>query len=154
MGNGNFELISRDKVPEGEKVLPMVWQMKRKRDIRTRAIKKCKARLNVDGSRMEQGKHYDKSYAPVVRWSSIRLLLILAACLNWHTSQIDYVQQNGCRNRRLHMIRSWVPLLVAQRFSRPMKRSHKNKELGSCTIRLLLFVSPFHGQCFFFTYHF
>ena len=92
MGNGNFELISRDKVLEGEKVLPMVWQMKRKRDIRTRAIKKYKARLNVDGSRMEQGKHYDKSYAPVVRWSSIRLLLILAACLNWHTSQIDYVQ--------------------------------------------------------------
>ena len=44
------------------------------------------------------------------------------------------------------MIRSWVPLLVAQRYSRPMKRSHKNKE---STIRLLLFVSPIRGQCFF-----
>mmetsp|Transcript_23802 Transcript_23802/g.36159 ORF Transcript_23802/g.36159 Transcript_23802/m.36159 type:complete len:99 (-) Transcript_23802:145-441(-) len=48
------------------------WQMKRKRDIRTREVKKHKARLSIDGSRMIQGVHYDQNYAPVASWNSIR----------------------------------------------------------------------------------
>lgn len=65
--------------------------MRRKRDIKTRAIKKYKARLNVDGSRMKHGVDYDDTYAPVAKWSTIRLILSLAAIHNWHTRQLDYV---------------------------------------------------------------
>ena len=65
--------------------------MKRKRDILTRQIKKWKARLNVDGSKMKQNIHYDKTYAPVASWMSVRTLLTLSAINNWHTRQIDYV---------------------------------------------------------------
>ena len=75
----------------GARVLPAVWQMKRKRDIRTGEIKKYKARLNLDGSRMVKGKHYELTYSPVVRWFSVRLLLALALANSWHTTQIDYV---------------------------------------------------------------
>jgi len=89
--NGNFSIIHRSKVPEGATVLPAVWQMKRKRDIRTRQIKKYKARLNLDGSKMKQGKHYDQTYAPVANWNSIRTLLTVSALHGWHTRQIDYV---------------------------------------------------------------
>jgi hypothetical protein len=89
--NGNFSVIHRTEVPEGATVLPAVWQMKRKRDILTRKIKKYKARLNIDGSRMKQGQHYDQTYAPVASWNSIRTLLIMSALNNWHTRQIDYV---------------------------------------------------------------
>jgi hypothetical protein len=42
--NGNFTLIHRSRVLEGATILPAVWQMKRKRDIKTRRIKKYKAR--------------------------------------------------------------------------------------------------------------
>src|SRR6056300_23197 len=87
--NGNFSIIHRSKVPEGATVLPAVWQMKRKRDIRTRQIKKYKARLNLDGSKMKQGKHYDQTYAPVANWNSIRTLLTVSALHGWHTRQID-----------------------------------------------------------------
>ena len=90
--NGNFSVIKRSEVPEGEKVLPTVWQMRRKRDIRTGIIKKWKARLNIDGSKMIKGKHYEHTYAPVASWTSIRLLLALVAIHNWHTVQLDYVQ--------------------------------------------------------------
>jgi hypothetical protein len=38
--NKNFSIIHRSKVPEGATILPTVWQMKRKRDIKTREIKK------------------------------------------------------------------------------------------------------------------
>ena len=66
--------------------------MRRKRDIITRKIKKYKAQLNVDGSRMKQGLHYEKVYAPVASYSSIRLLFIMILIQRWHTKQIDYVQ--------------------------------------------------------------
>ena len=59
--------------------------MKRKRDIKTRLIKKYKARLNIDGSRMKHGVHYDQTYAPVANWNSIRTMLIMSALNNWHT---------------------------------------------------------------------
>ena len=91
LSNGNFTIHHRSEVPEGATVLPAVWQMKRKRDIKTRRIKKYKARLNIDGSRMRPGIHYDQTYAPVVSWNSIRTLLVMSALHKWHTRQIDYV---------------------------------------------------------------
>jgi hypothetical protein len=89
--NGNFLITHRSRVPKGATVLPAVWQMKRKRYIRTRKVKKYKARLNIDGSRMKKGIHYDETHAPVVKWNSLRLILTLAALNNWHTSKLDYV---------------------------------------------------------------
>ena len=90
--NGNFTVIHRSDVLEGETVLPAVWQMRRKRDAKTGAIKKYKARLNIDGSRMRKGEHYDKTYSPVASWNSVRMLLTMTALHNWHTRQIDFVQ--------------------------------------------------------------
>ena len=54
MDNGNFTIVHRSEVPEGKTILPSVWQMCRKRDIRTRVIKKYKARLNINGSRIKK----------------------------------------------------------------------------------------------------
>ena len=65
--------------------------MRRKRHIKSGAIKKYKVRINVDGSRMVQGKHYTFTYAPVASWSTIRLVLTIAAMFNWPTRQLDYV---------------------------------------------------------------
>ena len=31
MGNGNFQMMPKSEVPSGAKILPSVWQMKRKR---------------------------------------------------------------------------------------------------------------------------
>ena len=69
----------------------MVWQMRRKRNQATGAIKKYKACLNVDGSRMQQGIDYQESYAPVTSWDTMRLMLTLTLVHKWHSCQIDYV---------------------------------------------------------------
>ena len=90
--NGNFTVVHRSEVPPDQTVLPAVWQMKRKRDVRTGEIKKYKARLNIDGSRMRHGEHYDQTYSPVASWNSVRMLLTLTAVHGWHTKQIDFVQ--------------------------------------------------------------
>jgi len=41
---------------------------------------------------MRKGIHYNETYAPVANWSSVCLLLTLVTALNWHSTQIDYVQ--------------------------------------------------------------
>ena len=92
MDNGNFPIINRNQVPKGSTILPCVWQMKRKCRIITRKIKRWKARLNVDGSRMKKGVQYDKVYAPVASWTSISLLLTMIVLHNWTTEKIDYIQ--------------------------------------------------------------
>ena len=91
LDKGNFSVIHKSMVPKGSKILPMVWQMKRKRDIKTGKIKKHKARLNVDGSKTTHGIHYHKTYAPVASWNSIRMLLILSIVHGWYTKQVNYV---------------------------------------------------------------
>ena len=65
--NGNFVFVEKSNVPDNATLLPAVWAMRRKRDIRTRQVKKYKARLNVDGSKQIKGVHYDQTYAPVAR---------------------------------------------------------------------------------------
>ncbi|KAI2496051.1 hypothetical protein MHU86_18472 [Fragilaria crotonensis] len=90
--NGNFTVIPKSEVPQGEIILPAVWQLKRKRDAKTGAVKKYKARLNIDGSRMRHGVHYNETYSPVASWNSVRMLLTLTAVHGWHTKQIDFVQ--------------------------------------------------------------
>ena len=76
--NNNFTIAPISDVPEGESILSAVWQMRRKREVSTGKIKKYKAHMNLNGSRMKKGIDYDLTYAPVVRWSSIRLTLILS----------------------------------------------------------------------------
>ena len=85
MENENFSIIKRNQVPKGSTTLPCVWQMKRKRHIKTRKIKRWKARLTVDRSRMTKGIHYDKVYASVASWTSIHLLLTMIVLHNWNT---------------------------------------------------------------------
>ena len=64
----NYKLISIDQVPKDATLLSSVWQMKRKRKPSTGEISKYKARMNVDGSKMVKGIHYEETYAPVVAW--------------------------------------------------------------------------------------
>jgi hypothetical protein len=71
MDNGNFSIVKASTVPKGTTVFPAVWQMICKHNIKTREIKKYKACLNVEGSKMQQGIHYEQSYVPVASWKSI-----------------------------------------------------------------------------------
>ena len=86
-----LELTHINDVPKNATLPPAVWQMKRKRHIKTREVYKWKARLNVNGSRMVHKRDYDQTYAQVASWNIIRLLLILVLVHSWHTIQLEYV---------------------------------------------------------------
>jgi hypothetical protein len=87
----NYKLVSIDQVPKDATLLSSVWQMKRKRKPLTGEISQYKARMNVDGSKMIKGIHYEETYAPVVAWATIRFFLTLAVINNWHTRQLDFL---------------------------------------------------------------
>ena len=64
----------------------------RKRNIKTRQIKKKKSTLNADGSIMKKGIHYTKMYSTEAGCYLIRILIILVALEGCKTMQVDYVQ--------------------------------------------------------------
>jgi hypothetical protein len=88
---GHWKIVHRDQVPAGMDILPSVWAMRRKRRIKTGEIYKWKARLNLHGGKQKHGVNFWETYAPVVTWSAIRLVLILAILHKWHTRQVDFV---------------------------------------------------------------
>jgi hypothetical protein len=87
----NWELVPRQEVTQGIKVLDSVWAMKRKRDILTRKLLKYKARLNVHGGQQGYAVNFFKTYSPVVIWAAVRLMTTFAWLNNWHTRQCDFV---------------------------------------------------------------
>jgi hypothetical protein len=89
--HGHWAIVALEKVPLGAKILDAIWSMKRKRNIHTREILKHKARLTVHGGQQEHGVHYWETYAPVVNWFSVCLLLAQAIVHKWHTRQVDFV---------------------------------------------------------------
>ena len=87
----HWDLITINQVPEGHQILDAVWSMKRKRDIKTRKVIKHKARLNVHGGQQELGETYYETYAAVVNWFTVRLIMLLSILNKWKTRQIDFV---------------------------------------------------------------
>jgi hypothetical protein len=51
---------------------------------------KFKARYCVRGDLQREGIDYFDTYAPVVQWSTVRLVLTLVLANNWVTKQVDY----------------------------------------------------------------
>ncbi len=92
LDKGVLELVKRSDLPKDTKIFKAVWAMRRKRRIMSREVYKWKARLNFDGSQQVKNVDYDISYAPVVAWESVRILLALVLRNGWHTMQLDFVQ--------------------------------------------------------------
>ena len=53
-------------------------------------LRKHKARFFVRGYQQDHGIDYFDSFAPVVSWNTVRLLLVLTAALGLKTKQVDY----------------------------------------------------------------
>jgi hypothetical protein len=71
------------------KVLPSTWTFKCKR-FPDGLIKKLKARFCVRGDKQLEGVDFFETFAPVVSWTTVRLMLILSLVLGLATRQVDY----------------------------------------------------------------
>ncbi len=80
-----WDLVER--LPEMN-VLPSTWAFKIKR-FPDGSVKKFKARFCARGDRQKEGIDFFETWAPVVQWSIIRIVMVLVATLNLHSVQCD-----------------------------------------------------------------
>ena len=70
-------------------VLPSTWTFKKKL-YPSGLVRKLKGRFCARGDRQIQNVDYFDTFAPVVSWTTVRLLLILSVQLSLATKQVDY----------------------------------------------------------------
>ena len=70
-------------------VLPSTWAFKCKR-YPDGSVRKLKSRFCVRGDRQIEGVDFFETFAPVVNWTTVRLMLILSLVLGLLTHQVDY----------------------------------------------------------------
>jgi hypothetical protein len=83
-----FALVPRSEVPSGQKPLKGKLVCKKKRDD-TGTITRYKVRYVAKGFAQKYGIDYDKTTAPTACLESLRLILHIAASLNWDIHQFD-----------------------------------------------------------------
>ncbi len=88
----HMHVVRKDSIKDLSKVdiLMGVWSFKRKRTP-TGELIKHKARLCAHGGQQRHGVSFTETYAPVVNWFTLRLLIILSIVKRWKTRQIDMV---------------------------------------------------------------
>jgi hypothetical protein len=89
-----WSAIPRSEVPKTSKgerrpILKGTWAFKLKR-LPDGSPLKFKARYCVRGDLQREGVDYFETYAPVVQWSTVRMLLTIILSRNWTTKQVDY----------------------------------------------------------------
>ena len=90
---GHWRITNKTEMREKNynyKPIMAIWSFKRKRNPMGE-ITKYKARLCCHGGQTLKGVHYNKSFSPVVAWSTVRTMLTLAIINDWHARQIDFV---------------------------------------------------------------
>ena len=87
--HNTWNVVPRSSVPEGARVLPSTWAfcIKRYPDGR---FQKFKARFCVRGNQQVEGVNYDKKYSPVVAWSTVQMMMSIAATQDLQTRQVDF----------------------------------------------------------------
>ena len=85
---GHWIMMERKKISNA-KVIKTVWSFKRKRRA-DGTILKHKARLCAHGGMQVHGDTYWDTYAPVVNWMNVRLMLIFSEIHSLHTRSIDF----------------------------------------------------------------
>lgn len=82
---GTWTLV---EIPNGRQAIGCKWVYKTKLDAHGQLVKR-KARLVAKGFTQRQGVDFEETFAPVVRFSSIRALLAIAAHLDLEIHQMD-----------------------------------------------------------------
>eukprot|EP00253_Pinus_taeda_P013564 PITA_13564 len=83
--NSAWEIVPR---PEGKTMVGSRWIYKVKQAA-DGSVEKYKARFVARGFSQIEGIDYEETFAPVARYSSIRMILALSAQMRWHIHQMD-----------------------------------------------------------------
>ena len=83
--NKTWELV---ELPKGQKAIGNKWVYKIKRDGNDQ-VERYRARLVVKGYAQKEGIDFNEIFSPVVRLTTIRVVLAMCAALDLHLEQLD-----------------------------------------------------------------
>ena len=83
--NRSWVYVSRDELPQGRRLVRLIWVYKRKRD------GSLKARLCVQGCAQVAGIDYEQTFCGALRATSLRTLAATAARLDMRMHRWDFV---------------------------------------------------------------
>jgi hypothetical protein len=86
----HWDLILRSDLPSGAKTIMAIWSFKRNR-FPDGTLNKHKARLCAHGGQQTWGQDYWDTYAPVIMWASVHLLLVVAKIHGLESKSIDFI---------------------------------------------------------------
>ncbi len=87
--HGTWTVIKKSTLPRGANLLPSTWAFKIKRYPDGR-MRKHKARFCCRGDKQIAGVDFFESYAPVVAWSTVRMVMNIAIQQGWASRQVDF----------------------------------------------------------------
>ena len=99
--NHTWELVP---LPPGRTPITTKWVYKVKKD-QAGNIAKLKARLVARGFQQKEGEDFEETFAPVVKWNTLRTLVALAAHKGVEFFSYvcsDYISQRRHYSRSLH----------------------------------------------------
>ena len=85
---GTWDVILWSEAEETSHVLPSTWTLHCKQ-YPNGSFQSHKDCFCVQGDKQVEGLDYGETYAPVVAWSTVRLLLVLSVVLGLETLQVD-----------------------------------------------------------------
>ena len=99
--NQEWELVDP---PKGRKLIGHKWILKIKRNV-DGTIEIYKARLVAMGYTQHEGIDYEETFSPVVKFTSIRLILAIIASMDLQLHQMDVKTAflNGELDEEIHM---------------------------------------------------
>jgi hypothetical protein len=86
----HWTIMKCSDIPLGTKTIMAIWSFKRKR-YPDGSLNKHKAHLCAHGGMQTWGQNYWETYAPVVNWDSVRILLAVAKIHELSSKSIDFV---------------------------------------------------------------
>ena len=101
-----WEVVSR---PQGKKVVGSRWIYKLKHAA-DESMEKYKVRFMAKGFSQKEGIDYEKTFAPVARYSSIRTIISLVAEMGLRVHQMDVKTafRNGVIDKELYIKQRWI----------------------------------------------
>ena len=111
--NKTWILVDKSQLSSGGKERKPVsckWVFKRKVEATDKTKIKFKARLVARGFTQQEGVDFNEVFAPVVKHTSIRILLAVVNKFNWELQQLDV--KTAFLNGDLEEIFSWISLRV------------------------------------------
>jgi len=89
MNSWRYQCIS--SLPPNAQIINSIWSYCCKRTMDSHLLKH-KVQLCTDRCQQQYGVDFFKSYAPVITWTTVHLVLLLSVLLNLHCCQVNFTQ--------------------------------------------------------------